>query len=255
MRTRPGTGRPAEVPRIRATATAAGRGLAPALVSLPGAVLCLTLSAVSIALIPAGAGTVTTPWVLTGVRPFADRRRLLAARWGGVRIPRAYRPLPPGAAPWARTFGMLRDPATWRDMGWLLVDATAGFTSALLPAALLFHALEGFAIAAGLWRVLTDAGNGTYWYGFVPVTGQATALYAAALAAALLVPGVLLAPRLLHGHFLLTRAELGSRRGEPAERVRVPAETRRDAVGTSAAELRRIERDPHDGARARSTGA
>lgn len=36
-----------------------------------------------------------------------------------------------------------------------------------------------------------------------------------------------------------------------AERVRVLTETRRDAVDTSAAELRRIERDLHDGAQAR----
>ena len=40
-------------------------------------------------------------------------------------------------------------------------------------------------------------------------------------------------------------------RRELAERVRVLTETRRDAVDTSAAELRRIERDLHDGAQAR----
>jgi signal transduction histidine kinase len=39
--------------------------------------------------------------------------------------------------------------------------------------------------------------------------------------------------------------------GELSERVRVLTETRRDAVDTSAAELRRIERDLHDGAQAR----
>ncbi|MET9967202.1 histidine kinase, partial [Streptomyces sp. NPDC006356] len=44
---------------------------------------------------------------------------------------------------------------------------------------------------------------------------------------------------------------LASNQGELAERVRVLTETRRDAVDTSAAELRRIERDLHDGAQAR----
>ena len=44
---------------------------------------------------------------------------------------------------------------------------------------------------------------------------------------------------------------LASGQGELAERVRVLTETRRDAVDTSAAELRRIERDLHDGAQAR----
>lgn len=230
---------------------AAVRGLALALVALPGSVLCLVLSLVSIALIPIGVGLVTTPWVLTGVRAFADWRRVLAAEWGGVRIPRAYRPLPKGANPWTRTFGMLGDPATWRDLRWLPVDMTAGFLTALLPAVLLFYPLEGFALAAGLWRVFADLDGGTYWYGFVPVTGQASALGAGALGLAILFVAHFYTASLLRAHFRLTSAILGSNQGQLAERVRVLTETRRDAVDNSAAELRRIERDLHDGAQAR----
>ncbi|MFF8876429.1 sensor histidine kinase [Streptomyces flaveolus] len=233
--------------RVRNVGLAAVRGLALALVCLPGAVLCFCLTLVSIALIPIGVGIVTTPWVLTGVRAFADRRRLLAAEWGGVRIPRAYRPLPADANPWARTFGMLGDPATWRDFRWLPADMTAGFVTAFLAFALPFYPLEGFAIAAGLWRVLPDG----YWYGFVHVTDQTSAFYASALAVVLLVPALWLVPRVLHAHFRLTAVLLGAGEGELAERVRVLTETRRDAVDTSAAELRRIERDLHDGAQAR----
>lgn len=233
--------------RARGMGLAAVRGLALALVSLPGAVLCFVLSLVSIALIPIGVGIVTTPWVLTGVRAFADWRRVLAAEWGGVRIPPAYRPLPEDANPWARTFGMLGDPATWRDLRWLPVDMTAGFVTALLPAVLLFYPLEGFAIAAGLWRVLPDG----YWYGFVQVEGQASALGAAALGLVLLFLAHFSTPRLLQVHFQLTRAVLGAGQAELSERVRVLTETRQDAVDTSAAELRRIERDLHDGAQAR----
>ncbi|MEU8731893.1 sensor histidine kinase [Streptomyces tendae] len=247
IETKSGTGRPQTPGRTRSVALSAVRGLALALISLPGAVICFCLTMVSIALIPIGVGIVTTSWVLTGVRAFADWRRLLAAEWGGVRIPRAYRPLPEGANPWARTFGMLRDPATWRDVLWLPVDMTAGFVSALLAVALVLYPLEGFVIAAGLWRAWDD----TYWYGFVPVTDQITALYAAVLGAALLVAAVRLSPLALKAHFRLTGALLGSGQGELAERVRVLTETRRDAVDTSAAELRRIERDLHDGAQAR----
>ncbi|MFC8067804.1 sensor histidine kinase [Streptomyces sp. NPDC057293] len=233
--------------RTRGVALSAVRALAVALIALPGAVLCLCLALVSIALVPIGVGIVTTPWVLTGVRAFADWRRLLAARWGGVRIQRAYRPLPADANPWARTFGMLRDPATWRDLLWLPVDMTAGFVTALLAFALALYPLEGFAIAAGLWRVLPEG----YWYGFVRVTDQTSALYAAGLGAVLLAAAYPLTPLLLRAHFRLTGAVLGSGQGELAERVRVLTETRRDAVDTSAAELRRIERDLHDGAQAR----
>ncbi|MGW5661026.1 sensor histidine kinase [Streptomyces sp. NPDC003758] len=234
--------------RARAVALAAGRGFVLALVILPGAVVCSTLSLVSISLIPIGVGLVTTPWVLTQVRAFADWRRVLAAEWGGVKIPSAYRPVPEDANPWTRTYVMLGDPATWRDLRWLQVDMTAGYLTALLPTVLLIYPLEGFAVAAGLWRPLSEYGG--YWYGFVHVTDQASALGAGALAAVLLAL-VPLAPRLLAVHFRLTRAVLGASQGELAERVRVLTETRRDAVDTAAAELRRIERDLHDGAQAR----
>ncbi|WSQ08557.1 sensor domain-containing protein [Streptomyces sp. NBC_01231] len=234
--------------RTRGFIRAALRGLGLALVVLPVAVVLFTLSLVSIALIPIGVGIVTTPWVLTGVRAFADWRRVLAAEWYGVRIPSAYRPMPEGANPWTRTFGMLGDPATWRDLRWLPVDMTAGFLTALLPAALLLYPFEGFALAAGLWRVFPDD---VYWYAFVPVTGQVSAFGAAALGLVLLFFAHFLTPRLLEVHFHMTRAVLASGQGELSERVRVLTETRRDAVDTSAAELRRIERDLHDGAQAR----
>ncbi|MFF7646336.1 sensor domain-containing protein [Streptomyces canus] len=234
--------------RVRAMGLAAVRGLALALVTLPGAVLGFTLALVSIALVPIGIGLVTTPWVLTGVRALADWRRVLAAEWGGVRIPSAYRPAPKDLNPWTRTFGMLRDPATWRDLRWLPVDMTAGFVTALLPAVFVLYPLEGLAVAAGLWRPL--AASGGYWYGFVRVADQTSAFAAGALGIALLALAPL-APRLLTLHFRLTRTVLGAGQGELAERVRVLTETRRDAVDTSAAELRRIERDLHDGAQAR----
>ncbi|OPG10396.1 sensor histidine kinase [Streptomyces sp. GKU 895] len=231
----------------RTSGLAALRGLGLALVVLPGAVLCLVLSLVSIALIPIGVGIVTTPWVLTGVRAFADWRRVLAAEWGGVRIPSAYRPLPANANPWGRTFGMLGDPATWRDLRWLPVDMTAGFLTALLPAVLVLYPVEGLALAAGLWRVFPDG----YWYAFVPVTGQASAFGAGALALVLLLLFRQFSTPVLRAHFRLTRTLLTPSQAELAERVRVLTETRQDAVDTSAAELRRIERDLHDGAQAR----
>jgi signal transduction histidine kinase len=235
--------------RARGIGLAAVRGLALALVTLPGALLGFTLSLVSISLVPVGVGVFTTPWVLTGVRAFADWRRVLAAEWCGVRIPSAYRPIPKNANPWARTYAMLLDPATWRDLRWLQVDMTAGFVTALLSAVLVLYPLEGLAVAAGLWRPLAELGGG-YWYGFVHVTDQASALAAGALGIALLSLAPF-APRMLTAHFRLTRVVLGAGQGELAERVRVLTESRRDAVDTSAAELRRIERDLHDGAQAR----
>ncbi|MFF9620659.1 sensor histidine kinase [Streptomyces griseosporeus] len=230
---------------------AAVRGLALAAAMLPVAVLVFTLAVCSLATIPLGIGIVTTPPLLGAVRAFADKRRELAEEWAGVGIPAVYRPVPEDASPWTRLTVVLGDPQTWRDMRWLFLDMSAGYVTALFPAVLVLWPLEGFALAAGLWRVLAGGEHGTYWYGFVPVTGQASAFGAAALAAAVLVAGLRYAPRMLHAHFALTRALLIPTQAELAERVRVLTETRRDAVDTSAAELRRIERDLHDGAQAR----
>ncbi|MFG2433173.1 sensor histidine kinase [Streptomyces sp. NPDC048508] len=237
--------------RGREALVAGARGLLVAVTGLAGSIGLFVLTVVSLLLVPVGVGIVTTPRVLTAVRAFADARRLVAARWCGVRIRPAYRPLPEGANPWARCFGMLRDPATWRDVRWLPFDMTAGFVTALLPAALVLYPLEGFALALGLWRVFTDGTHVGWWYGFVPVSGQASALAAGALGAVLLAASLYLSPLLLRFHFRVTRAVLASGEGELAERVRVLTETRRAAVDTSAAELRRIERDLHDGAQAR----
>ncbi|MER5950649.1 histidine kinase [Streptomyces sp. NPDC001904] len=242
--------------RVRGAVGAGVRGLVLSAVGLAGSITLFVLSVVSIALVPVGAGALTTPWVLTLVRHWANWRRVVAAEWCGVRIPAAYRPFPGHlrggiVGQLERCRLLLGDPATWRDLRWLLVDMTAGFVTALLPAALVLYPLEGYALAAGLWRVFTDGSRVGWWYGFVPISGEGSALLAALLATALLATGLRTAPALLRVHFLLTRSVLAPADGELAARVAVLTETRRDAVDTSAAELRRIERDLHDGAQAR----
>ncbi|MFF8727727.1 sensor histidine kinase [Streptomyces sp. NPDC015171] len=236
--------------QAREALLAAVQGLVLALVVLPLSIAFLVLTLLSVVLVPVGIGLVTTPAVLTGVRALADARRKLAAEWCGIRIPAAYQPPPEGANPWTRTVALLRDPQVRRDMVWLPVDMTAGFVTAVLPAVVVFFPLEGFLLAAGLWRAYVHGPDDVYWYAFVPVTGQVSALGAAVLGAAVLAGGWRFAPRLLTTHFQLVGAVLGGD-AELAERVRVLTETRRDAVDTSAAELRRIERDLHDGAQAR----
>ncbi|PVE10953.1 sensor histidine kinase [Streptomyces scopuliridis] len=232
----------------------AGRGLMLSVVSLAGSITLFVLSVLSLVFIVLGFGVFTTPAVLTMVRAHANQRRLLAARWSGVRIPVPYRPFPADARTGVtgrveRCSLMLKDPATWRDLQWLLVDMTAGFITALLSCALLLYAVEGFVLAAGLWRVFTDD---RYWYAFVPVDSQATGLAAAGLGAVLFGLGVRYNADLLRGHFLLAKALLAPGTDqEMALRIERLTESRHDAVDTSAAELRRIERDLHDGAQAR----
>ncbi|WP_330238508.1 sensor histidine kinase [Streptomyces sp. NBC_00525] len=240
--------------RIGSALLAAWRGLLMSFAALVGSCALFSLALVSIAMIPLGIGLLTTPYLLEAVRRHANQRRLLAATWSDVRIPVPYRPFPKDLrggflGQVERTTLMLKDPATWRDMRWMLVDMTAGYTVAVFGAALLLYPVEGLVLAAGLWRVFTDD---RYWYAFVPVDSQATGLMAAALGVAIFAVGVLLSERLLRAHFVLARASLApTEKQELALRIDRLTETRHEAVDTAASELRRIERDLHDGAQAR----
>ncbi|MFD3655331.1 sensor histidine kinase [Streptomyces sp. NPDC058620] len=240
--------------RIRGATQAAWRGLVLSVISLAGSVTLFVLAVLSIVFIVLGIGLVTTPFVLETVRKHANQRRLYAATWSDVRIPVPYRASPPDlrtgfTGQVERTTLMLKDPATWRDLQWLLVDMTAGCVVAVLAFGLMAYPVEGFVLAAGLWRVFQDS---TYWYAFVPVSSQLTGLAAAALGVVLFAVGTRAAQPLLRVHFLMARSLLAPTHEQAlAQRVDRLTETRHEAVDTAAAELRRIERDLHDGAQAR----
>ncbi|MFI8004540.1 sensor histidine kinase [Streptomyces sp. NPDC086010] len=231
----------------------AGRAFVLSFASIVGSTALFVLSVLSLAFVPLGVGLGTTPWVMDAVRAHANRRRLLAATWSDVRIPVPYRPFPEDARTGLtgrveRTTLLLRDPATWRDLRWLLLDMTAGYVLLVLTFGLVVYPLEGLVLAAGLWRVFEDS---TYWYAFVPVSSQLTGLAAAALGVVLLHLGLRAAEPLLRAHFVLARSALAPAQGELARRIERLTETRHEAVDTAASELRRIERDLHDGAQAR----
>lgn len=231
-----------------------GRGLVLAVTALAGSITLFVLSVLSITFVLLGIGFFSTPYVLTAVRAHANRRRLLAATWSDVRIPVPYRPMPADLRTGVtghveRTTLMLKDPATWRDLTWLLVDMTVGATVALISVGLFIYPLDGLVLAAGLWKVFED---NPFWYGFVPVDSQLTGLFAAALGAAIAAVGLRYGGDIQRGHFLLAKSLLAPNQDqELAQRVAHLTETRHDAVDSSAAELRRIERDLHDGAQAR----
>ncbi|MEU3320598.1 sensor histidine kinase [Streptomyces sp. NPDC006785] len=240
--------------RLGPSALAAGRGLFLSVAALAVSITLFVLAVLSISFILLGVGVFTTPVVLAAVRKHANQRRLWAMTWSDVRIPVPYRPFPKDLRPGVtgqveRTTLMMKDPATWRDLQWLLMDMTAGTVLAVLAAGLMIYPVEGLVLAAGLWRVFQDD---PYWYGFVPVDSQATGIAALALGVVLFHLGMRASQPLLRAHFLLARTVLAPVRGEElAQRVERLTETRHEAVDTAAAELRRIERDLHDGAQAR----
>jgi signal transduction histidine kinase len=230
--------------RLRLLAAA----LALSVLALVGPVLLVAV-AVATALIPLWIGL---PLVLGAVgllRGFTGLHRTRAARTLGVEIERPYRQVR-GRGPFTRLKATARDPATWRDMAWVLVNATVGTGLRLTSVALLVAGLGGLVFPA-VWPGLPDGVNGAV-VGVVRVTDQATANLVALEGIAVLVLWWWATPRLARADARLARWLLApTERSRLANRVRQLAETRADTVDTQAAELRRIERDLHDGVQAR----
>ncbi|GAA3375043.1 sensor domain-containing protein [Streptomyces sannanensis] len=200
-----------------------------------------------------GLGLPLLPGALRAVRAQARRQRRLAWAWSGVRVDDPYRPASGEtghAGGWREMRLRLADPATWRDLVWLLVNPFIGPVMAFLPLVAVVHGVFGVVLAFA-WRPITSAWNGV-WFDFVPVTGQTTATLAAALGVVQACCGLLLFPRWLmplHGRWV--RFVLGKSRSALSDRVEQLQTSRSDAVDLQAAELRRIERDLHDGTQAR----
>ncbi|MEV4502840.1 sensor histidine kinase [Streptomyces klenkii] len=238
---------------------AAARGLWLAVFGMAASILLFVLTVLSIAFTILGVGLFTTPVAVRVLRAHASLRRRQAKAWAGVEIPEPYRPLPerrPGLAGRVELCtALLKDPATWRDLLWLLVDATAGTLLAVLAPVLVLYLPWGIVLALGVWEPIDRAGGGL-WFTFLHITDQSTADLAAPLGLVWAVLGAFLARPLLRADFLLAKQLIApgpatARELELARRVDRLTESRHDAVDSSAAELRRIERDLHDGAQAR----
>ncbi|MEU0256087.1 sensor histidine kinase [Streptomyces sp. NPDC006184] len=201
-----------------------------------------------------GIGFLALPYLTRAVRRLCDLNRRAAAR-SGVPVERPYRPEPEeiekDIVGWMRRCKwILADPATWRDLLWLLLNCVVGLAG-FVPAALLYYAGEGLFLACGLWRPLAHDGQGR-WYAFVTVDSWPAALAAGLLALVVLTGWLFLGPPVLKGYAYFVRFLLGPTRGSRlAVRVQHLSETRSGALDIQAAELRRIERDLHDGAQAR----
>ncbi|GAA2112444.1 sensor histidine kinase [Actinomadura alba] len=241
--------------KAREGGVAARRGFALYVLSTTAGLALFCATVLTIALIGLGIGVVLLPTAASAVRRLADFTRDLTGRWSGTPIARPYRPRPvpePGfAGQWQQCQWALTDKAFWRDLLWMFTNpVVAGFT-ALLPAAFISEGLYGLMLAGGLWRPILNAG-GTEWYTFLPVTDDRTALLAGALGVVYVAVGLQNGSRLLGMDICFTRLLLApNAEAELALRVRHLTETRSDAVDTQADELRRIERDLHDGAQAR----
>lgn len=236
---------------------------------------CMTLGVLSALAVPqfltcfvavVAAGPVVAMWVLAWARWLPNLFRQLATVWSDIELPEPYLSTPrmsdisgdrqvssttwwAGFAARART--MWFDPSTWRDLLWLACQPFAG-APLFLPVAMIGYGIWGLTLPV---LEVPLGGKISPWYGEAFGSGWAALLAGPVLTAA----GLALAPPLLrvHGRWLTlllrptARASLLADRERLTARVEQLTETRTAATDTLTAELRRIERDLHDGAQAR----
>ena len=264
---RPARSRPALGLGSSLTAAYYGLGLAGLMLAEAGLVLVLAgwvlLGALSIASVPVGPGDgqkrelflllflgigvaiarFLVPPVLLALRRLTGLTRRLAGEWCGVPIAESYQPPPadPAQLPYtARLRWLLTDAATWRDLRWVVVNALVGWILAAASAALIVVGGVAFLVPVVSRAIPPPAFPGN------------TRPVLAIIGCAMVVTGVAAAPWLLRGYGLLAARILApSGQAELALRVRHLSQTRTEALDTGAAEIRRIERDLHDGAQAR----
>jgi signal transduction histidine kinase len=199
-------------------------------------------------------GLFLLPPVTAGVRALLNDQRRVTGGWFGVHIDVPYRPRPGfgpylGAGAFQRCRWLLADPATWRDLLWLLLGPAA-LVLGILPAGLLLEGVEGVVVAPVLVPLDFGFEFGVGWF----VAGPAWLMVPAGLAqgVALLAAGLLVVRPVLRWRALFNRWLLAPTRAALlALRVDQLTRTRTETVDAQAAELRRIERDLHDGAQAR----
>lgn len=155
--------------------------------------------------------TIGIPVLLVAVpslRWITKMHRSMAARILGYELPAGYLPTE-GLSPMRRLRTWAVDPMTWRELLWVLVSVTVGFSLALLTVLMLVLVVTG-----AFW-----------WYG---------------------------APHVMRLQATIDRMFLTRGHTEQLERRVVDlAASRAETVDHNAAELRRLERDLHDGAQAR----
>jgi signal transduction histidine kinase len=202
--------------------------LAAAATSLVALVLLLAFG-IGLVLVPVfGLGLPVVAGALGAIRRLADRHRLEAGSVRATVLGRGY-VAEPGARP-RELLACLRDPQTWRDALWLALHVLAGQVVIWGFGVVLVEVVPAILASGG--DVLTDV--------------------------VLAVPLVLIAavlwwsvPWLVRGFAALAQALLDTSPGSAARRIAQLTASRAATVDAQAAELRRIERDLHDGAQAR----
>ncbi|SDG53872.1 Signal transduction histidine kinase [Sinosporangium album] len=164
----------------------------------------------------------------------------------GMRIASPYRPRPQGRGVLRWAAWMLGDPATWRDLGYLLLLLPLGLVETVVSL-VLWGCVVGL-IGAPLFIVFH---NKVTLFSGVVIDSWTEALVAVPAGIAVLALTVYGVRGMAWLHTTLGQALLGPDQAQFAERAEHLKVSRARGVDATETERRRIERDLHDGAQQR----
>lgn len=226
-----------------------GQSLTLVSASVLGLVLfCLWIT--SVLVVGLGIGIPVTVLMTVPVRWLADAHRVWAMRRLGEPIARPYRPTPAGTW-WTQLGVILRDPASWRDWLWLGGNAVVSWLTAGLSFLLFLAGVLALLYPVVFWLTPPTV--------FRTPLGPQLELHSVQDSLVMVPFGPVLLTIWYVSAVGLANLDARAIRSllAPTEQVRLRARvsqlasSRAAAVDIQASELRRIERDLHDGAQAR----
>lgn len=180
-------------------------------------------------------------------RWLAQLERRLIHSLIGIEIPSPYRPDPVGGRWWSRLTARLSDPATWKDLAFLLLQLPLGILSFTLTVAVL-----GVGIGTLAQPIVYLAASDPTWLGWIDVNSLGAAIALMPLGALILLVGIPALGALGRLYGWLAAQLLGSNADpELTAQVTELEGARSRIIAAADAERRRIERDLHDGAQQR----
>ncbi len=216
------------------------------------AVMAMTVVTVAVfCLVALGVGVLIFPGCVRVLHRQAERLSRAHQRFTGTgfAVPSLPDPAGSGFAAQARQcWRLLTDRAFWHLMLWAVLDPYTGIVLAIAPFGLVAWGLYGCVAMPVLYLGLGL--QPTEWYAFIPVMSASTVPYAAVLGCGFIVFGARSGPWWLRVQGRWSSVLIGSRLVDLQARVSALSATRDEARDDAAAQLRRIERDVHDGAQA-----
>ncbi len=215
---------------------------------------------VSLALLPVGVllvvfvvigpGWLIAPRAVRMLRWWAGLARTRTGRFLGESVSQSY-PVIPADPTFTATRRLLTAPSTRRDAWWVLLHALLAPIAGVLAVGLPLAVVNSLLVPA-YWSAMPAGEPVSNPF---PVTSWWTAAAMPVVAALYAGLALWLVPVMARGVAGLTRRLLApAREAELAARVSALTESRAAALDAHAAELRRIERDLHDGAQNRLVG-